>query len=507
MSEIRRQSIISSLIVYIGFVVGFLNSYLFVREGGFTQAQYGLTGLFISIATIMFSIANLGMTTYIYKFYPFYKDNLPDNKNDILTWAVLVSTIGFILIAIAGFVFKDVVIRKFITNSSDLITYYYWIFPFGYGLTLYSVMESYAWQQKLSVFTNYLRELQFRLFTSVLIILSLLGILPGFGYFIKFYSFNYLIIAITLICFLAYKGKLHFSFSVSRVSKKFYKKIITLALFVFGGSVISTVSAVIGTIIIASVVKNGLALAGVYTLSQFMSSIIQAPQRGIISSSIPVLSQAWKDKDLGKISRIYHRSSINQLIFATAIFALIWLNFEDGIKVFAIQKDFSLGKYAFFFLGLMRIIDMGTGVNAQIIGTSNQWRFDFFTGIILILLALPLNYFLTKSIGINGPPIADLISFAIWNALRYYFLLSKYKLQPFNSKTLLTIVFAIVNYFTCYYLFRNQHNLVFMIIRSLLFVSMSMIEVLYFRLTPDIIPVWNTLLKKVGLRTKDEINE
>ena len=61
MSQIRKQSIISSLVVYIGFAIGFFNTWLFAREGGFTQAQYGLTGIFVAVANIMFAVANLGM--------------------------------------------------------------------------------------------------------------------------------------------------------------------------------------------------------------------------------------------------------------------------------------------------------------------------------------------------------------------------------------------------------------------------------------------------------------
>src|SRR5260221_10259595 len=109
MSTIRRQSIISSGIVYFGFALGFLNTYLFTREGGFTEEQYGLTGTFIAIANIMYSFANLGMQAYIFKFYPYYKDNLPTHKNDMMTWALSISFIGFIGVIISGIVFKDFV--------------------------------------------------------------------------------------------------------------------------------------------------------------------------------------------------------------------------------------------------------------------------------------------------------------------------------------------------------------------------------------------------------------
>jgi O-antigen/teichoic acid export membrane protein len=200
MSQIRKQSIISSMVVYIGFAIGFFNTWLFTREGGFTPAEYGLTGIFMAVANIMYSVANLGMVAYIYKFYPYYNDNLPRKKNDQLSWAILVSLIGFCLVIIAGILFKDLVIRKYGTNAPALVKYYYYIFPFGLGLTLFSILEAYAWQLKKPVLTNYLREIQFRVFTTILIVLSFTGIVASFDLFIKIYSFTFLATALILSC-------------------------------------------------------------------------------------------------------------------------------------------------------------------------------------------------------------------------------------------------------------------------------------------------------------------
>ncbi len=101
-----------------------------------------------------------------------------------------------------------------------------------------------------------------------------------------------------------------------------------------------------------------------------MTSIIQAPQRGIISASISHLSKAWKDKNMALLQKVYQRSSINQLVFACAIFLLIWMNFNDGIKTFGVKASYLDAASIFFLLGITKIIDMGTGVNAQIIATS-----------------------------------------------------------------------------------------------------------------------------------------
>lgn len=504
MSQIRKQSLISSLVVYIGFAIGFFNTWLFTREGGFSPSQYGLTGIFMAVANIMFCIANMGMPAYIHKFYPYYNDNLPPKKNDQLTWAIFFSLFGFCLVIIAGLLFKDLVIRKYGTNAPDLVKYYYYIFPFGMGLTLFSILEAYAWQVKKSVFSNFLREIQFRVFTTVLIVLSFTGFIASFDLFIKIYSFTFLAVAIILLGYLVGNRHIFFTFSISRVSKKFYKKIVSLLSFVYGGTLVFTVSQVFDTIVIAAALDDGLALAGIYTLAQNIASLIQAPQRGIISSSLGALSQAWKDKDMKRIDRIYHSSSINQLIFSVGMFALIWLNFSDGVFTFHLQAGYIDAKWVFFYIGLMRIIDMGTGVNSQIISTSAFWRFDFITGVILLSLTLPLNYILTKYYyGVMGPAIANLITFTIYNAIRYGYLMKQFNLQPFTVKTIYTILLGVATFFCCYFLFDDVHGFGAMVARSSVFLVLFIAGTFLLKLSPDIMPVWQTLQKRLGIKKGD----
>ena len=116
-----RQSIISAVIVYLGCALGCFNTYLFTKEGSFTESQYGLVSTFTAIANIMLSFANLGMQSYIYKFYPYYKDNLPANKNDLLTWALMCCAVGFTIIIITGIFIRDLVVQKYVTNAPELV--------------------------------------------------------------------------------------------------------------------------------------------------------------------------------------------------------------------------------------------------------------------------------------------------------------------------------------------------------------------------------------------------
>ena len=503
MSQIRRQSIISSVVVYIGFALGLFNTYLFTRQGGFTTEQYGLTNMFMAIATLMLCFSSLGMSSYVYKFYPYYKDNLPDDKNDLFSWALVGSLVGFILVITGGIVFKDLVIRKYGEHAPGLITYYNWIFPFGLGLNLFSILEAYAWQVKKSVFSNFLREVQFRIFTTIMVVLTTTGIITSFDTFIKLYSFTFLAIATILLFDLLYTRQLHFHFSISRVTIKFRKKILTLIAFIYGGSLVFTISSVFDSLVIAAVLDNGLAKAGIYALALNIASLIQAPQRAVVSSSIPVLSRAWKEKYMAQINRIYHRSSLNMLLFAIGMFMLLWLNFTDGVFTFKLKQEYLDAKWVFFLIGLSRIIDMGTGVNGQIISTSTFWRFDFLTGLVLVVITLPFNYILTKKMGITGPAIANLGSFFIYNFIRYIYLLKKFRMQPFTAKTAYTLLLGILAFYTTWLLFDSKHGFSWLVIRSTFFLAIYIGGAFLFKLSPDLEPVLRVIQKRMGIKKGD----
>ena len=497
MSIIRRQSIISSILIYVGFAFGALNTYLFTREDGpFTKEEYGLTGVFMAIGSIMMSLASLGMPAYINKFSPYYKDHLPRNKNDQAAWALLVSIIGFALLAIAGLFMKNIVGRAF-DNSPQIVQYYYWLFPFGLGLTLFSVLEGFAWQNHKSILSNYLKEVQFRVFVTILFTLVSISVIKEFDLFIKIYSFLYLLLAIALFIYLYSTDKISLNFSVSKVTRRLFKKILMLCGFVWSGTLIYNLAAVADTIIIAGVFPDGAGMVGLFTFAQYLTSIIQAPQRSIIAASVAHLSQAWKDKDYKKINRIYQRSSINQLIFSVAMFCLVWLNYNDAIDSFNLQDEYKIVLDVFLFMGLMRIVDMGTGVSGQIIATSTFWRFDFITGVILLIIMLPLNWILTMKLGLIGPAIANLISFTIYNFIRYLFLLRKFNMQPFTIKSLFAILLAFACYGICYFLLKDKTGIEWLAIRSVLFIGLFFAGTYWLNLTPDLKIVLETLKKRI----------
>jgi O-antigen/teichoic acid export membrane protein len=369
----------------------------------------------------------------------------------------------------------------------------------GFGLTVYTILESYTWSIHKPVLTSFLKEVLWRLFTSVLIVFFIFHAIGSFDMFIKMYAFTYPGIALTLFIYLIATNQIHFTFELSKVTRRYFKKIISLCLFVYSGMLIFTLSQVFDSLVIASVLDDGLSKAGIFGLAQIMTSVIQAPQRGIIAASIAHLSKAWKDKNMELLQKIYQRSSINLLLFAAGIFALITLNYREAIYTLGLKDAYLAGFSAFVLLGLTRVIDLGTGLNAQIIATSNYWRFELVSGIILLAFMLPLTYILTKQYDILGPAIANLISISIYNMVRIVFLWKKFRLQPFTLSSIYTIVVAGCSYAICYFIFRNMHGFAGLFLRSAAFVLLYGGSVIYFKLSPDVQPVWSSIRKRMGV--------
>lgn len=501
MSQVRRQSIISTVFVYAGFFIGFINTYLFTRQGSaFSPSEYAMTGIFIAVGNLMFAFANLGMVAVVYKFYPYYTDNLPKKKNDLLTWTFLITFVGFFLVILAGFGLKDLVIRKFGGNSPLFLQYYLWIFPFGFSILVFSMLEVFAWNIRKSILTTFLRELFFRVLTLVLIFLLSFKVINSFDTFIKMYAFTYGVTALFLLVYLLWKKEFYITFTISRVTKKFYKKMVSMATLVYFGGTIFMIAQFVDTLIIMSLL--GTAEAGIFALGVVVSGLVQAPQRGAIAASIPVLSKAWKDKDLEKINLIYQRSGINLLIASLGIFLVIWLSYEDAINTFKLKPAYLESLWIFFFLGLARVVDLGTGVNSQIIGTSIFWRFEFVSGMVLLALAVPLNYMLVREFGIIGAGYSNLISLTVYNVIRLIFLKRKFNMHPFSYKTIYAIIIAFICYGICYYSFISLHGFSGIMIKTSVFTALYGGAIIYFNLSPDVLPVIENITKRTGIKRR-----
>lgn len=493
MANIRKQAIFSSILVYFGFIIGAINTYFFTRNGSFTPEEFGLTRIFYDLGQNIFVFSSLGLLPLMYKFYPYYKDNLEDRKNDLLTWISIGCLSGFVLVFIGGFILEPFVVKKFIQRSPLVLQYYYFVFPFGLGMLLFSILEAFCWCLHKTVISNFLKETGMRLLVLIFIILFFTKAV-SFHTFIILFSSTYLILFVVVFIYIVRLKKFHLTLSVSHVTRRFKKKMFAMWSLTSGGVMINIVAQTIDTMVISSL--KGLGSTGIFNLAQFAANLVQVPQRSIQSISTGVLAQAWKDKNYVEIKRIYERSCINLLLLALFICANILLNIYDSFSVFNIQEEYKAGISVIFVLSLARLIDAGTGVNNIVIGTSTFWRFEFVCGIILLVFRIPATYFLIKNFGIIGSAYAEVFSLIIYNYIRFEYLRRKFGMQPFNSKTVYSIIVAVLAYGFSWFLFRNYHGWAAIIGRSLTFTTILASAIFYLELSPDVMQMYHKVKDK-----------
>lgn len=497
MSGIRRQSLISSVVIYAGFCVGLLNVYLFTKQGAFQQEQFGLYNAFIAVALMMSAFSGMAMPAFLSKFYPYYQSHRPERKNEQFTLALLIGLFGFSLVGLLGWLGKSLVIQKYGGNAPDLITYYGWLFPLGLGMMLFNLLEVWAWNHQRSILTNLLKELIWRLFVTTLIVAYQFDWIQ-FPDFVRSFSMSYLFISLLMLIYLMSTGKLYFHLEISRLTYRLRKTILKLCLFIFFGMTVLQLAMVFDSLVISSLLQGALAQLAIYSLAQNVAAVIQAPQRGLVSATIPPLARAWKEKNMQEIQRIYQRSSINQLIFATGLLGLFALCFQNGIELVGLDSSYQAAFPVILILGAARLVDMGTGLNTQIIQTSTRWRFELWSGICLLLVTLPTTYLLTRSYGITGTALAQLISISIYNLIRIAFLWKNYSLFPFIPQTAYVLLLGILWYGLTSLLTNTLEGWTALFSQSVLFALGYAWMVYRLNLSPDVKPVWDTLKKKIS---------
>jgi hypothetical protein len=73
-------------------------------------------------------------------------------------------------------------------------------------------------------------------------------------------------------------------------------------------------------------------------------------------------------------------------------------------------------------------------------------------------------------------------------------------MQPFSNKSAYAIILAFAAYSICYYSFANIHGFTGIVIRSMVFLFLYGGSVIYFNLSPDVLPVWKSIQIRTGIK-------
>lgn len=492
MGTIRKQSILSSIFIYIGFAIGAVNILLLFPKY-FTPEEFGLTRILVDIGLILSTLCTAGAIPIAFKFFPYYESRLEGKRNDLMTLVFLMVLFSCLMVYFLFPYFEPLFIRKFGARSPLLAEHLDLVIPLTISLAFLGIMEVFAWISGKTILANFSRELLLRIIVLVLITAWITGLFKDYEHWIRIYSFIYFpLIGIVFIAVLSTR-KFHLTFKFSKLTKRLSPIMLKFGGAYFLSAFLNIIARTNDTLIIASQSSGGLADAAIFTIATYLITVMDVPQRSMIAAATPQIAKAWKEKDLAKLDRLYKKTALNLLIIASAILGLVMINIPILLNLLG-PRYYGL-PILLIILGLAKLIDLGTGLNSQILQLSKYWRIDLFTNMLFVGVSIILNYILTKKFGIIGTALGTLTAIVLFNLIRFIYIKNIYGLQPFTKNNAIALFSALLITLITFWL---PINGVFLagFLKSFLFITAFSWIIIGLNVSPDITELWTMAKNK-----------
>lgn len=438
MGIIIRQGFKSTVVSYIGVALGAFNLlYLFPKI--FTPEEIGLREILLGASLAMSFFAQLGVTTIMARFFPYFEDKNRQH-NGFLLLMLLISSFGFLLFCLAFSIFRVDIIGLFAKNSPLVNDYLLSFIPLTGFMMLQSILEAYARVNLRIAVPTFIREIGLRILLMVLVVLYGFSYI-GFEQFIMLFIGTYAVAVVAMFAYLRQLGALHLHWRYLKVGKPLAWEMVVYTSWLLIGGAGSIISDKIDGIMLASLAS--LSATGIYSIAFFIGTIIEMPRRSLSNIASPLVAKAWKENDQNKLDELYKKSALHQLLVGGWIFIAVWINIDLVFELMPKGEIFSQGKLVVLLISAARLVDMATGIHGDIILSSRYYRFNLVSILFLAAASFSANYYMIPRFGLNGAAAGTLLSLAFFIVLKMVFLHVKTGLQPFNRAWLKAAVLVL----------------------------------------------------------------
>lgn len=437
MGIVFRQSIKTTLVTLTGAMLGalivYLNSHLL------SQDQYALVTIIITSAAVAQMVVMMGTANLVSIYTQRYKYE-DERRKGLLSIGIGTTAIGSLLLFLTLLVFKNQIIGWYKPEDQPMLQRYYILAPaLIFIMAMTTVFDQYLVSHVKIAVSAFSREVVLRLVNIALLCIFFLGYIP-FNQYILCIVLMYLI-PLIIIVYVSTKTKgFGFTTKLSVFTKAEYRDMAHFSLFhlLTGASLV--ILNFLDTLLVGPLDPNGIESTATYTVAVFISSVLFMPYRAMATSSLPILNQAYIDRDLPTVRDLFSRAGVNIFIAAMGMFVLIALNMDNAIAI--LPAEYASVKYLVLILMIGKVADMATGLNNELISISKHYKFNFVVAIILLAMVFVLDRIFIPQYGTLGAAWVASGSLIVFNIIKMTFLYKKMKLHPFTKKTWLVLVAA-----------------------------------------------------------------
>lgn len=433
MGLVGKQSLLGSIITYIGVLLGAINVfYIFPK---YLDADViGLLKSIEAIGLLVVPLVYLGIPFSISKFYPILK-----HQNDFKFKILLSKTLFFlilnsILFSILFFLFKDFIADFFIQKSPLLSDWILMSIPVLIGMSWLTVFMNISTANLKLAVPKFLERVFLRSLHLLIIVLFTFSIISEHKLLI-YYGLSYLLPPLILFLYLKHKKFILFSIKDFKNNRYDFSEQKSYTMFMSLSTISGSIITYVGTVMVSSLL--GLEYAGIYFIAFYMGFILDVPASNFSAILRPVISSSIAKDDYSNILNLYQKSSIVQLLFSSFLYLLLFANINEIFFLMPNGETFVEGKAVVLIVGAGYLIKNLFGCHFDILIMSKYFKLSVVISVLLSIVTLIMYYYFINFMGLMGAAItaiATLLAKAIITAA----IIKKSKqfgFHPFTKKT------------------------------------------------------------------------
>jgi O-antigen/teichoic acid export membrane protein len=441
MGIVARQSSKAAISNYLGILLGFLNLFILFPYF-YAPKDLGAIRLLLETGVIISSFALVGTNYSINRFFPYFKTE--DKKhNGFFFWAFVIPVVGYALVFIGLIFFRHQLLSFFKTDSDALNRLYPMLLSLVFFSLFQTVLETCNANHGRIAVPNFLREVFLRI-----IILS-----GGFLYYLKWVSFetsvwiivgSYSLVVVFNFFYLRTLTLIHLKpdFEFLKQNKHIVKDVIQYTSLLFLGGLTGLIIGKIDFLMISA--QRNLADTAIYSIGFYLALLIEIPKRTILQISNPIISGHMKENNMVEVQKMYRQIPINQLLAASILFFLIWLNIDNLFQIMPRGDFYKSGKTVVFLIGIGRLIDMIGSAAGPVMANSKFYFYSITNFVVAFLVAITANLILIPRMGINGAALGTILTFFCSQSVAIYIIYRKTGLHPFAKEQLYIFLILIL---------------------------------------------------------------
>jgi len=488
MGIVLNQSFKNTIITYIGFAIGAINTlYLYPIYLGATY--YALTNYILSAANVIMPLFAIGMQNTLVKFYSQYKTE--EEREQFLSFTALFPILMCIPLGIIGIFFFDD-ITAFVTKKNPVVKEFMLLIPFvGICMAYFEIFYAWARVHMHSVFGNFIKEVGLRLVSTI----ALIGLYFHWMTLIQFVYFT------AGIYFVAFLITMFYAFYIKRPNFQItipenVKSVMEYTFYIIlSGSVANLLLDGDKLILNQYMEIENIAY---YSVATYIALVISVPSRAMHQIVYPITAKLMHENKHDELNTLYKKTSINLQIVGGFVMLCIFVNINQLYEI--VPEDYRGGIPVVFMIGLSKYFDLILGNNNAIIFNTKYYRTVLFLGLGLVVLTFVLNVIFIPIFGIMGSAFATLLSITFYSLAKLLFVVKKLDLYPFTKQNLHSLALTTVLFLVFYFWEFPVYPLIGIALKSILVTILYIYLNYKFKISTDINQVLENLLRKIGIK-------